>query len=62
MSKSDLVNIAFKILKMEIQVYNINNEIVYHFSQFILVKVKKNLRESQAQFQEKVKKIEALAK
>ena len=34
--------------RIQIQVYNINNEIVNHFGQFILVKVKKNLRKSQA--------------
>ena len=33
---------------IQIQVYNINNECVNHFSQFILVKVKKNLRKFQA--------------
>ena len=41
----------------QIQVYNINNESVNHFSQFISVKVKKNLRNSQAQFQEKLRKL-----
>ena len=39
------------------QVYNINNECVNHFSQFISVKVKKNLRRSQAQFREKLRKL-----
>jgi len=43
-------------------VYNIINESINHSSQFISVKVKKNLRKSQAQFREKVKKIEAQAK
>ena len=42
---------------IQIQVYNISNEIVNHFSQFILVKVKKNLRTSQAQFRETLRKL-----
>ena len=42
---------------IQIQVYNINNESVNHFSQFISVKVKNNLRKSQAQFQEKLNKL-----
>ena len=42
---------------IQIQVYNINNESVNHFSQFISVKVKKNLRKSQAQFREKLRKL-----
>ena len=33
---------------IEVQVYNINNECVNHFSPCISVKVKKNLRKSQA--------------
>ena len=33
-----------------ISVYKINNESVIHFRQYILVKVKKNSRKSQAQF------------
>ena len=37
---------------IQIQVCNINNESVNHFSQFILIKVQKNLRKSQAQFRE----------
>ena len=37
---------------IQIQVYNINTEIVNHFSQFISIKVKIKLRKSQAQFQE----------
>ena len=41
---------------IQIQVHNINNEIAHYFSQFILVKVKKNLSKSQAQFQEKLRK------
>ena len=47
---------------IQIQVYTINNEIVNHLSQFILMKVKKNLRQSQAKFREKLKKIEAQVK
>ena len=42
--------------RIQIQVYNIDNETVNHFSQFISVKVKKNLRKSQAQFGEKLRK------
>ena len=42
---------------IQIQVYNITNESVNCFSQFISVKVKKNLRKSQAQFREKLKKL-----
>ena len=42
---------------IQILVYNINNESVNHFSQFILIKVKKNLRKSQAQFREKLRKL-----
>ena len=42
---------------IQIQVYNINNESINHFSQFASVKVKKNLRKSQAQFGEKLRKL-----
>ena len=42
---------------IQIQVNNINNESVNHFSQFISVTVKKNLRKSQAQFREKLRKL-----
>ena len=42
---------------IQIAVYNINNESVNHFSQFISVKAKKNLRNSQAQFREKLRKL-----
>ena len=42
---------------IQIQVYNINNESVNHFSQFTSVNVKKNLRKSQAQFREKLRKL-----
>ena len=46
---------------IQIPVYKINNECVTHFSQFILVKVKENLRKSQVQFRKKLRKIEAQA-
>ena len=42
---------------IQIQVYNINNESVIHYSQCISVKVKKNLRKSQAQFRERLRKL-----
>ena len=42
---------------IQIQVYNVINESVYHSSQFTLVKFKKNLRESQVQFREKLRKL-----
>ena len=42
---------------IQIQVYNTNNESVNHVSQFISVKVKKNFRKSQAQVQEKLRKL-----
>ena len=42
---------------IQIQVYNISNESVNHSSQFISVKVKKNLRKSQAQFREMLRKL-----
>ena len=47
------------MLKMQFRfrVYNINNESINPFSQLISVKVKKNLRKSQVQFQEKLKKL-----
>ena len=41
----------------QIQVYNIINECVNHSSQYISVKVKKNLRKSEAQFREKLRKL-----
>ena len=47
---------------IQIQVYNIINDSVNHSSQFISVKVRKNLRKSQVQFGGNVKKIEAQAK
>ena len=43
--------------RIQIEVYNINNESVNHFSQFISAKVKKSLRKSEAQFWEKVRKL-----
>ena len=51
------VVIAFAKDGIQSQVYNINNESVNHLSQFISVKVKKNLRKSQAQFLEKLRKL-----
>ena len=39
------------------RVYKITYESVTHFSQFISVKVRKNLRKSQAQFGEKLRKL-----
>ena len=42
---------------IQIQVYNINNEMVNHFGQFILVNVKTNLRKSQAEFRENLRKL-----
>ena len=55
----NFIVIAFKILKdgVHIQVYNSINESVNHFNQFISVQVKKNLRKSQAQFREKLRKL-----
>ena len=38
---------------IKFQVYNISNESINHFSQFVSVKFKKNLRKSEAQFREK---------
>jgi len=42
---------------IQIQAYNINNGSLSHLSQFISVKVKKNLRNSQAKFREKLRKL-----
>ena len=42
---------------IQFQVNNINNESVSQFSQIISVKVKKNVRKSQAQFGEKLGKL-----
>ena len=42
---------------IQIQVYNIINESVNHSSQLISVKVKKNLRKSEAQFREMLRKL-----
>ena len=39
------------------QVYNINNESVNYFSQFISVKATKTLRKFQTQFREKLRKL-----
>ena len=44
---------------IQIQVYNINNESVDHFSQFISVKVKKKVKKISGAISRKVKKIEA---
>ena len=42
---------------IQIQVYDINNEMVNHFGQFIVANVKQKLRKSWAQFREKVRKL-----
>ena len=42
---------------IKIQVYNIISDSVNHSSQFISVKVKKNLRKSEAQFREMLRKL-----
>ena len=43
---------------IQIQVYNVRNECLTHFShQFISEKVKKNITKSQAQFREKLRKL-----
>ena len=47
---------------IQIQVYNIIIESVYHSSQFISVKVKKNFKKISGTISRKVKKIEAQAK
>ena len=53
-----LVVIPFEMLNMEfILKYTILITKVNHFSQFISVKVKKNLRKFQAQFREKLRKL-----
>ena len=41
-------------MQCEVKVYNINNESVSQFSQFISVKVKENVRKCQAQFRGKL--------
>jgi len=41
---------------IQVQAYNINKEIESHFGHSILVKVKKNVGKSQAQFREKLRK------
>ena len=43
--------------RLQIQVCNVSNECLTHFSQFISEKVKKNLRKSQAQFREKLRQL-----
>ena len=43
--------------RIQIRVCNIINESVNHSSQFISVKVKKNLRKSQARFREMLRKL-----
>ena len=57
--KSKFLRYCIQNLKggIQIEIYNINNESVNHFSQFISVNVKKNLRKSQAQFQEELRKL-----
>ena len=42
---------------IQIQAYNINSECINHFSLLISVKVETNLRKSQAQFREKLRKL-----
>ena len=42
---------------LQIQVYNISKDSVHHSCQFISIKFKKNLRRSQAQFREKLRKL-----
>ena len=53
----NFVVIAFKMLQMEFKFkYTILiTKCVTHFNQFISVKVKKNLRKSQTQFQKKLR-------
>ena len=43
--------------RIQIEVYKIINNSLNHSSQFISVKVKKDLRKSQAQFREKLRKL-----
>ena len=42
---------------IQIHVYNIINESVNHSSHFISVEIRKNLRKSQAQFEEKLRNL-----
>ena len=42
---------------IQIQVHNVSKESVSHFNQFVSVKVKKNIRKSQAQFREKLRRL-----
>ena len=44
-------------IEFKIQLYNIYNESLSHFSQFISVKVKNNLWKFQAQFRKKLRKL-----
>ena len=46
---------------IQLPAYNINKECVNHFSQFISIKVKKNLRKISRSISGKVKKIEVEA-
>ena len=55
--KSIFRHYCIQSVKDGIQVYNISKEGVNNFSQFILEKVKKNLRKSQAQFRVKLRKL-----
>ena len=57
--KSIFHRYCIQIVKYRIQipVYNINNKSVNHFSQFVSVTGKRNLRKSQAQFREKLRKL-----
>ena len=54
--KSVFVVIAFKLIKMEFK-FKIIKDSLHHSRQFISLKVKKNLRKSQAQFREKLRKL-----
>ena len=50
------VVIAFKLIKMEFK-FKIIKDSLHHSRQFISLKVKKNLRKSQAQFRDKLRKL-----
>ena len=54
--KSIFPHYCIQNVKDGIQIQFYDNESVNHFSQFILVRVKKNSRKSQAQFWEKLRK------
>ena len=47
---------------IQIRVYTINKESVVHFASLFHLKVKKNLRKSQAQFREKLRKSRPIQK